>query len=113
MAQVEQERRRYERILLPLAADLYAADARGNRLGRVQVLGRGGCFVVTGQRFDPGSELELMLVDDMDVMRRDVRAVARSVMGNGVGFEFRGLPPDVAVEIGVILGRYRAVEAAR
>ena len=36
------ERRKFERVNLPAAANIYAEDGEGRRIGRLRILGRGG-----------------------------------------------------------------------
>jgi hypothetical protein len=100
------DRRKFERITLPDSTKVFAHDARGERLGRIRVIGRGGLLVETRQVFAPGSRHELVLVDDTEGIKRPVSAVARYSSRQGIGFEFETLEPDTAVEIGVIIGKY-------
>jgi hypothetical protein len=100
------DRRKFERITLPDSTKVFAHDARGERLGRIRVIGRGGLLVETRQVFAPGSHHELVLVDDTEGIKRPVSAVARYTSRQGIGFEFETLEPDTAVEIGVIIGKY-------
>ena len=100
------DRRKFERITLPDSTKVFAHDARGERIGRIRVIGRGGLLVETRQVFAPGSHHELVLVDDTEGIKRPVSAVARYSSRQGIGFEFETLEPDTAVEIGVIIGKY-------
>lgn len=105
------DRRKFERITLPDSTKVFAHDARGERLGRIRVIGRGGLMVETRQAFAPGSHHELVLVDDTEGIKRPVPAVVRYVTPQGIGFEFESLEPDAAVEIGVIIGKYYSATA--
>ena len=100
------DRRKFERITLPESTRVFAHDAKGERLGRIRVIGRGGLLVETRQAITPGSHHELVLVDDTEGIKRPVPAVARYSSPQGIGFEFESLEPDAAVEIGVIIGKY-------
>ncbi len=100
------ERRKFERIMLPKAAKVFAETSEGKRFGQVTILGRGGMLVVTAEEFVAGSKHALFLVDDSEGIRREVHAVARYRAPEGPGFEFEQLDPDAAVEIGVIIGKY-------
>jgi hypothetical protein len=100
------ERRRFERIAIPEGAGVYCEDRFGRRLGPVRMLGRGGLLLQTQEHFRDGSIQQLTLVDQTEDIRRPVRLIVRYTQAAGVGFEFVGLDPDVAVEIGVIIGRY-------
>lgn len=100
------DRRKYERIMLPDSTRVFVHDSEGDRLGRIRIIGRGGVLVETRQSITPGSHIELVLVDDTEGIKRPVPAVARYTTPQGVGFEFETLEPDAAVEIGVIIGKY-------
>ncbi len=104
------ERRKFERINIPEAAKVYCEDRLGKRLGPVRVLGRGGLLLQTGAHFREGSIQQLTLIDETTDIRRPVRLVVRYTSPQGVGFEFAQLEPDVAVEIGVIIGKHYATK---
>lgn len=99
--------RQFERVNLPDGAPVYAEED-GEHLGRVRVLGRGGMMVETSREFVEGSPHRLAIVDDSEKLRFSVVGVALYHRNGGVGFEFRSLEIDAAVEIGVILGKYYA-----
>ncbi len=104
------ERRRFERVIIPEGAKIYLEDRLGKRLGSVRVLGRGGLLLDSKEHFRDGSIQHLTLVSEGEGIRRQLTLVVRFTRPEGVGFEFSNLEPDVAVEIGVILGRYYAPE---
>lgn len=101
-----QERRKFERVMLPAAAKAYVTTPDGKRLGRLSVLGRGGFQVDTTQKFKPGEAYNFVIVDDSESIRRGVWAIPRMVTADAVGFEFESLEADAAVEVGVIIGKY-------
>lgn len=100
------ERRRFERVSLPDSAKVYLADSQKRRLGPVLVIGRGGLLFKTDYPFEPGSRVDLLLVDDTEGIKRELNAVVRYNREEGVGLEFDRLEPDAAVEVGVIIGKY-------
>jgi hypothetical protein len=102
------ERRRFERVAIPENAKVYCEDRLGKRLGTVRMLGRGGLQLQCTEHFRLGSVQEVTLVSEGDDIRRKLRLVVRDVTPEGVGFEFATLEPDVAVEIGVVIGKYYA-----
>lgn len=106
-----EDRRKFERITLPESTKVFAHDARGERLGRIRIIGRGGLLVETRQSMSPGTRTQLVLVDDTEGIKRPVPVVARYATPQGVGFEFETLEPDAAVEIGVIIGKYYSATA--
>lgn len=103
-------RRRYERVKLPESAKAYVLAADGNRLGLVRILGVGGMFVETTRRFAEFTPQKIILVDEAANIRRKLTVVTRHSTTDGVGFEFMPLDAEVAVEIGVIIGRYLHAE---
>lgn len=101
-----EDRRRYERVRLPEAAQAYVLAADGSRLGLVRVLGAGGLFVETNLRFAEFTPHKIYLVDEEANIRRKLTVITRHSGSDGVGFEFLSLDLSVAVEIGIIIGRY-------
>jgi hypothetical protein len=102
-----EERRRFDRVLIPLPANIFADDDQGNRLGRIRELGRGGFLLQTSRRFSMGVPLAVIIVAEHDGIRRQVNVVQRYRTAKGeTGFEFHALEPEAAVEIGVLIGKY-------
>lgn len=102
-----ENRRRFERLNIPGGAGVYATDLDGGNLGKVAVLGRGGCLIESGCDFAKGQISSFIIVDDSEKIRCPVRATVRDVAPGGrIGFEFVELDPDSAVEIGVMIGKY-------
>ncbi|HWR35524.1 MAG TPA: PilZ domain-containing protein [Clostridia bacterium] len=109
----EVDRRKFERVTLPESAKVFAEDERGNSLGPVRILGRGGMLVDTRAALASGSHGAFYIVDDSEAIRREVHAVVRYVVSDGIGLEFEDLDPDAAVEIGVIIGKHYSAAHAR
>lgn len=101
-----QDRRKFERVELPDSAKVHVEDSRGNRLGTVKMIGRGGMAVEIANGLLAGSRHEMYIVDPSEGIRREVQVVVRYSRPNGVGCEFEDLNPDAAVEVGVIIGKY-------
>ncbi len=106
-----EDRRKFERITLPEGTKVFVHDARGERLGKVRVIGRGGLLVETERSIIAGERLNLVLVDDTEGSKRPVPVVARYITAEGIGLEFESLEPDAAVEVGVIIGKYYSATA--
>jgi hypothetical protein len=106
------ERRRFERVTLPESAKVYLADAQKRRLGPVIMIGRGGLLFKSDLPFEPGSRVDLLLVDDTEGIRRELNGVVRYSREEGIGVEFESLEPDAAVEVGVIIGKYYSAETS-
>lgn len=100
------ERRKFERVNIPEAANIYAEDRSGRRLGTVRMLGRGGLLIESQERFTQGERSNLVLVDEAEGIRRELSAVVRYAVSGRVGFEFENLDADAGVEIGVIIGKH-------
>jgi hypothetical protein len=108
-----EERRRFDRVLIPLPANIFANDDQGNRLGRIRDLGRGGFLLQPSRRFSADVPLAMTIVAELDGIRRQVNVMQRYLSAEGnSGFEFRALAPDAAVEIGVLIGKYYDVFGA-
>ena len=105
------ERRRFERVSLPESAKVYLADTQKRRLGPVLMIGRGGLLFKSDVPFEPGSHVDLLLVDDTEGIRRELNGTVRYSREDGIGIEFDALDPDAAVEVGVIIGKYYSAEA--
>ncbi len=114
MTNSSQDRRKFERVMIPASAKLYVTDTGGRKLGNVRMLGRGGFLIETKLQFNPGDHHHMILVDEREGVRRHIHALVRYHNAEGAGFEFERLEPDAAVDVGIIIGRhYRSSSAAR
>ncbi|HYX70255.1 MAG TPA: PilZ domain-containing protein [Terriglobales bacterium] len=102
------DKRKYERVNLSEAAEVYATEEKGARLGLIRVLGLGGVLVDTQRKFAKGERATLAIVDDSEGIRRNVKVKALYTLPAGVGFEFEKLDEQSAVEIGVIIGKHKS-----
>ncbi len=102
------ERRRFERMRLGETAQILAISDDGKRLGTVRALGAVGLLLETSEAFAEGSPHHLLLVDESENVRLEVTAVARLSTPDGVIFDFRALSVEAAVQIGFLIGKYRA-----
>jgi hypothetical protein len=100
------ERRKFERLTVPVESGTYVTNMQGTKLGSLSVLGRGGFQVDTQEPFKSGDVHDLVIVDNSEQIKRAVRAIVRASAPGSVGFEFHSLDPDAAVEMGVIIGKY-------
>jgi hypothetical protein len=103
---MSQERRKFERVVLPRGSRAFVTRPDGKRVGALSVLGRGGFQVDTSEKFKPGEAYHFVIVDESEEIKRGVWAIPRMVTPDAVGFEFESLEADAAVEIGVIIGKY-------
>lgn len=103
-----EDKRKYERVNIPEAAQIYATEEKGARLGLIRVLGLGGLLVNTQRKFAKGEKTTLTIVDESEGIRRQARVRALYTLPMGVGFEFEKLDEQSAVEIGVVIGKHKA-----
>lgn len=96
------ERRRYPRIQFSLDVDLGETPVCAHK-GRVTTLAVGGCFVETALVVDPGGLIFIRLLlapESQRVMEGVVWGrVAYHTPGEGLGVEFKKLPPGYAEHI--------------
>jgi hypothetical protein len=108
------ERRKFERVVMPGNSNVYVTTADEKKLGGVRMLGRGGFQVETSRQFKIDDVHPFVLVDTSEGIKRKVRGIVRNVAPGGlVGFEFENLDADAAVEVGVIIGKYYSANGAR
>lgn len=103
-----ENRRKFERLSLPAASKAYVTNPEGKRLGNLSVLGRGGFQIDLrdNSAYPDSSTHDVVLVDESEGIRREVTGIVRMSRPGAVGFEFKDLNPDAAVEVGVIIGKY-------
>lgn len=106
------ERRRFERVDVPSAADLHVTDHRGKRLGAVRQLGRGGCALEPVASLKVKKRLKVVLVCEREGISRALDALVRYKGSDGTGLEFENLDADSAVDIGILIGRFYAADTA-
>lgn len=107
------ERRKFERVVMPHSANVYVATPDEKKLGGLRMLGRGGFQVETSRTFKMEEIHPLILIDSSEGIKRKVRGVVRNIAPGGlVGFEFQNLDADAAVEVGVIIGKYYSASSA-
>lgn len=103
-----EDRRKFERVTIPESARIFVLDKRGNRLGPLRILGRGGMLFESVREIPNGTHMGFHLSDETEDIRREISAVVRYQSPEGIGVEFEKLDADTAVEIGVWIGRYYA-----
>jgi PilZ domain-containing protein len=103
-----EDQRKYERVNIPEAAGIYATDEKGARLGIIRVLGLGGVLLDTKRKFQQGEKITMVIVDESEGIRRQLKVDALYTLPNGVGFRFQKLDEQSAVEVGVIIGKHKA-----
>ncbi len=101
---MKKNKRRFERVPIPEAANVRLTSSAGRDLGAVIVLGPGGMLVRTEQKFQRGKVFKLVLTDPIHDLATPVVAKARYRIAEGAGFEYVTLTAQAAVAIGVIIG---------
>jgi hypothetical protein len=107
---MDKDRRKYERVMIPESAGIYATDHQGKRLGPVRKLGLGGMLVDTTVTCHEGDMVSLILVDESESIHRPVKTISCYKAPGGVGFHFHTLEPQAAVEVGVIIGKHQSAK---
>ena len=107
----QDERRRFERISVEPHAHLYVNDSKGERIGGVRQIGRGGVLVATERAFEVNKNYRFTLIDEKEGIQCPLHAALRYVDKGHAGFEFQDLDADSAVKIGILIGKYYVGDA--
>src|SRR5438270_11264602 len=110
---MKKDGRRFERVDIPIEANVRVTTPRGKDMGAVVVLGHGGMMVTTHQKFQRGKNYKLVLHDAVHEIEEPVEAKTRYRINDAVGFEYESLSADAAVAIGIIIGGQLAKKRAQ
>jgi PilZ domain-containing protein len=99
-------RRKFERVDVNYASQVYVTDDKGKRVGVLRQIGRGGFMIEPEREFRQGKKHKLVIVDRSENINLQVKAVVRYADMRRVGFEFDNLSVDSAVDIGILIGKY-------
>ena len=100
------ERRRFERVEIGHAAKVRVTDTKGQLLGTLKQIGRGGIAIEPEKPFKKDKKLKVVISDDSEKIRFQVNTVVRYASPRQVGLEFRDLDADSAVYVGILIGKY-------
>jgi hypothetical protein len=100
------ERRRFERVEVKHKAKVKVTDPRGQLLGIVRQIGRGGIAFEPEKPFKKDKKVKVVISDDSEKIRFQVNAVVRYAGPRQVGLEFRDLDAESAVDVGILIGKY-------
>ncbi len=100
------ERRKFERIKVGPAANIRVTDSKGQLLGILRQIGRGGLALRPEKPFKKDKKLKIVISDDSERIRFQVNAIVRYAGPRQVGLEFRDLDADAAVDVGILIGKY-------
>jgi PilZ domain len=101
------EKRKYERVPIPLSANITVKDFIGNEVGLICELSRGGMQIqLKDTPLCPGETYALTIDDPIDGVTLNVGVQVRHTDFMRVGCQFLHLDEDSAIQIGTIIGRY-------
>ena len=100
------ERRRFERVEVKYKAKVKVTDPRGQLLGILCQIGRGGIAFEPEKPFKKDKRLKVVISDYSEKIRFQVNAVVRYAGPRQVGLEFRDLDAESAVDVGILIGKY-------
>ena len=101
-----QERRRFERVGIGYAAKVRVTDTKGQLLGMVRQIGRGGIAIEPEKEFKKDRKVKVVISDPSEKIRFQVNATVRYASARLVGLEFRDLDAEAAVDVGILIGKY-------
>ncbi len=100
------ERRRFERVDVQFSSRIRVTDTKGHVLGVLRQIGRGGLSIEPDREFKKDKKVKLVISDGSEKMRFQVNAIVRYTSPRNVGFEFRDLDAEAAVDIGILIGKF-------
>ncbi|HVP43127.1 MAG TPA: PilZ domain-containing protein [Terriglobales bacterium] len=100
------ERRRFERVGVGPAARVRVTDPKGQLLGTLRQIGRGGIALEPEKPFKKNKKLKIVISDQSEKIRFQVNVVVRHAGARHVGLEFRDLDAEAAVDVGILIGKY-------
>ena len=103
---MKENRRRHERILLPEHKMPTCEGVNRPLAGRVLVLGTGGAYLLTNDRFPAGTEFELRIRAGSDVI--ETPCVVRDVESGGMGVEFTWLRAAAQTKLRKLVTRLKS-----
>lgn len=92
------ERRRHDRVSLPVDAGIYVTSAAGEWIGPVRNLSPGGMFVQCAVPLPVGAEMRLRL-NTPARHSYEITCAVRFVVAGGVGMEFLQVPRQLSEAI--------------
>ncbi len=100
------ERRKFERVEVGHEAKVRVTDPKGQLLGTLRQIGRGGIALEPEKPFKKDKKLKIVISDESEKIRFQVNVVVRHAGPRHVGLEFRDLDADAAVDVGILIGKY-------
>jgi hypothetical protein len=87
-------------------AKVKVTDSKGQFLGILRQIGRGGIALEPEKPFKKDKKLKIVISDESEKMRFQVNVVVRYTGPRQVGLEFRDLDAEAAVDVGILIGKY-------
>ncbi|MBI3668264.1 MAG: PilZ domain-containing protein [Acidobacteria bacterium] len=103
---MKENRRRHERILIPEDKMPTCEGVNRPLAGRVLVLGTGGAYLLTNDRYPAGTEFELRIRAGNDLIESP--CVVRDVESGGMGVEFTWLNASAATKLRKLIARIKS-----
>jgi hypothetical protein len=103
---MKENRRRHERILIPEQKMPACEGVNRPLTGRVLVLGTGGAYLLTNDRYPTGTEFELRITAGTDVVESP--CAVRDVESGGMGVEFTWLSAAAEIKLRKLIMRFKS-----
>jgi hypothetical protein len=101
------QRRRFERVNVPLEGHVEVMDHQGKALGTLRQVGRGGFMMEPVSTFtSDGKAHKLTIYDRHEDIRVKFEAKILYVESGMAGFQFTHLDANNAVELGILIGKF-------
>ncbi len=100
------ERRRHERIVLPPEKMLDCEGVSRPLAGKILVLGTGGMYILTTNRYPLGTELELRIRAEAETL--EAPGVVRDAESGGLGIEFTWLSGPTEIKLRKLIARLKS-----
>jgi len=102
---MKEDRRRYDRILIPEDKLLSCEGVSRPLRGKISVLGTGGMYIRTTDAYPAGTELELRIRNDAETL--ETPCVVRDVAPGGLGVEFTWVRGPVEERLKKLMARIK------
>jgi hypothetical protein len=107
----EANRRKFERVDVNFAAQVYVGDEKNKRVGVLRQIGRGGMMIEPEKEFKKGKKYKFIISDRSENIKLEVKTICRYADMRRAGFEFDGLDVHSAVDVCILIGKYYQTDA--
>ena len=102
---MKEDRRRYDRIVIPEDKLLSCEGVSRPLSGKVSVLGTGGMYIRTSDTYPAGTELEVRIRGDAETL--EIPCVVRDVTPGGLGVEFTWMRGPLEEKLRKLMARIK------